>query len=64
MEATPLNLVEIFFSKLARTLLRGIRVDSKPELKVRIERYLDEVNEEPIAFKWKYKLETISGTES
>lgn len=58
-----LNLVEIFFSKLARTLLRGIRVDSKPELRARIERYLDEVNEEPVVFKWKYKLETISGTD-
>lgn len=58
-----LNLVEIFFSKLARTLLRGIRVASKPELKIRIERYLQEVNEEPAVFKWKYKLETISGSD-
>ena len=58
-----LNLVEIFFSKLARTLLRGIRVASKPELKIRIERYLQEVNEEPTVFKWKYKLETISGSD-
>jgi transposase len=56
-----LNLVESFFSKLARTLLRGIRVGSKPELKTRIELYLNEVNEEPTVFKWKYKLETISG---
>jgi transposase len=59
-----LNLIEIFFSKLARTLLRGIRVGSKPELKTRIERYLDEVNQEPVVFKWKYKLETISGPDS
>ena len=56
-----LNLVESFFSKLARTLLRGIRVGSKPELKSRIELYLDEVNQEPTVFKWKYKLESISG---
>jgi transposase len=56
-----LNLVESFFSKLARTLLRGIRVSSKPELKTRIELYLDEVNQEPTVFKWKYKLETVSG---
>lgn len=30
-----LNLIEVFFSKLARTLLRGIRVSSKQELKER-----------------------------
>jgi transposase len=54
-----LNLVESFFGKLARTLLRGIRVSSKAELKDRIELYLKEVNEEPVLFKWKYKLETL-----
>lgn len=54
-----LNLVEAFFGKLARTLLRGIRVSSKAELKARIELYLKEVNEEPVVFKWKYKLETL-----
>ena len=54
-----LNLVESFFGKLARTLLRGIRVSSKAELKDRIELYLKEVNEEPVVFKWKYKLETL-----
>ena len=54
-----LNLVESFFGKLARTLLRGIRVSSKAELKTRIELYLKEVNEEPVVFKWKYKLETL-----
>jgi transposase len=54
-----LNLVESFFGKLARTLLRGIRVRSRAELKTRIELYLKEVNEEPVVFKWKYKLETL-----
>lgn len=54
-----LNLIESFFGKLARTLLRGIRVSSKAELKARIELYLKEVNEEPVVFKWKYKLETL-----
>jgi transposase len=54
-----LNLVECFFGKLARTLLRGIRVSSKAELKTRIELYLKEINEEPVVFKWKYKLETL-----
>ena len=52
--------MESFFGKLARTLLRGIRVNSKQELRARIELYLQEVNEEPTVFKWKYKLETLA----
>jgi transposase len=40
-----LNLIESFFGKMAKTLLRGIRVKSKEELKTRIEMYLREVNE-------------------
>jgi transposase len=55
-----LNLIESFFGKMAKTLLRGIRVKSKEELKTRIEVYLHEVNEEPVVFRWKYKLETLS----
>jgi len=51
-----LNLIECFFSKLARVLLRGIRVASKPELKTRIEQYLEEVNQDPVIFKWKKTL--------
>ena len=35
-----LNLIESFFGKLAKTLLRGIRVSSKAELRTRIEMYL------------------------
>lgn len=55
-----LNLVESFFGKLARTLLRGIRVSSKQELRTRIELYLQEVNEEPVVFKWKYKVQELA----
>lgn len=55
-----LNLIESFFGKMAKTLLRGIRVASQDELKARIELYLREVNEEPVVFRWKYKLETLS----
>ena len=55
-----LNLIESFFGKMAKTLLRGIRVNSIEELKARIELYLKEVNETPVVFRWKYKLETIS----
>jgi hypothetical protein len=35
-------------------------VKSKEELKTRIEMYLRELNEEPVVFRWKYKLETLS----
>ncbi|EQD59093.1 transposase [mine drainage metagenome] len=31
--ASWLNIIEMFFSKMARSMLRGIRVDSKDELK-------------------------------
>ena len=52
-----LNLVESFFGKMARTMLRGIRVASKNELKERILKYLDEVNEAPVIFRWKYGID-------
>lgn len=55
-----LNLIESFFGKMAKTLLRGIRVASAEELKTRIELYIKEVNETPVVFRWKYKLETLS----
>ena len=55
-----LNLIESFFGKMAKTLLRGIRVASAHELKARIELYLKEVNETPVVFRWKYRLETLS----
>ncbi len=55
-----LNLIESFFGKMAKTLLRGVRVASADELKARIELYRKEVNETPVVFRWKYKLETLS----
>jgi len=51
--------MESFFDKLVKTLLRGIRVHSKEELRARLELYLQEVNQEPVVFKWKYKLEML-----
>ncbi len=55
-----LNLIESFFGKMAKTLLRGIRVVSADELKARIDQYLKEVNEAPVVYRWKYKPETLS----
>jgi transposase len=54
-----LNLIEMFFSKMSRTFLREIRVKSKDELKDRILKYIDEINDDPVVFKWKYKLDEI-----
>jgi transposase len=51
-----LNLVEGFFSKMARSMLRHIRVASKAELKARIFAYLDELNRDPVIHSWTYKI--------
>lgn len=55
-----LNLIESFFGKMAKTLLRGIRVASADELTTRINFYFKEINEAPVVFRWKYKLENLS----
>jgi transposase len=47
-----LNLVEGFFSKLARSVLRHIRVASKQELQDRIVAAMDEFNRRPIVHTW------------
>ncbi len=54
-----LNLIEGFFSKMIKQMLRGIRVQTKEELTNRIYLYFDEVNQEPVVFHWKYKLGDI-----
>ncbi len=52
-----LNLIEGFFSKMARSMLRHIRVASKQELKDRIMAYLDDINRDPVVHKWTYRLD-------
>jgi len=51
-----LNLVEGFFSKLARSVLRHIRVASKQELKDRLIAAMDHFNRDPVVHTWSYKL--------
>ena len=58
-----LNMVEGFFSKMTRQMLRGIRVKSKEEFTNRIYKYFAEINEEPIVFHWKYNLDDIDVSE-
>lgn len=51
-----LNLIEGFFSKFARSVLRHIRVASKHELKERIMAGIDDINRHPVIHTWSYKL--------
>src|ERR1700716_2810926 len=51
-----LNLVEGFFSKLARSVLRHIRVASKHELRERLLAGIEDVNRHPVIHTWSYKL--------
>ena len=55
-----LNLIETFFAKMAKTFLRGLTVSSKAELKQRIKKYLEEVNQAPVISRWTHGLETVS----
>jgi transposase len=54
-----LNLVEGFFSKMTRQMLKGIRVSDKDELIMRIYKYFDEINESPVIYHWKYHMDQI-----
>ena len=54
-----LNLIEGFFSKLARSVLRHIRVADKQELKRRILAQIDRINRNPVVHKWTYKLKGV-----
>jgi transposase len=55
-----LNLAEGFFSKMARSMLRHIRVTSKDELKARIFTYLEDLNREPIIHTWTYQIDAAA----
>lgn len=62
--ASWLNLVESFFSKMTKQMLKGIRVKCKEELVQRIYTYFDEINAEPVVFHWTWHLGDIDPTES
>jgi transposase len=57
--ASWLNLVEGFFSKMTKQMLRGIRVSSKQELEDRIYKYFDEINAEPVVYHWGWNLDDV-----
>ena len=62
VHASWLNLIEMFFAKLAQQCLRGIRVDSAEELETRLQQYLDWVNTDPVPFRWRWRLESANPT--
>ena len=55
-----LNMVESFFSKMTKQMLKGIRVHSKEELTERIYSYFKEINADPIVYHWTYKMDEIN----
>lgn len=59
-----LNLIEGFFSKITKQMLKGIRVNSKEELANRIYLYFDEVNRDPVVYHWTYRMDEISVEEA
>jgi len=59
-----LNMIESFFSKMTRQMLKGIRVLSKEELVERIYQYFCEINQDPVVFRWKYKMKDFSPGEN
>lgn len=59
-----LNLIESFFSKMTKQMLRGIRVKSKEELAARIYQYFEEINKDPVVYHWTYKMDEISTEEA
>ena len=62
--ASWLNLVESFFSKMTKQMLRNIRVKTKDELVIRIYKYFDEINETPVVYHWTWNLDDIDASET
>ena len=58
-----LNMIESFFGKMTKQMLRGIRVKTKQELIDRIYQYFEEVNQEPVVYHWKYRMSEIDVSE-
>ena len=61
--ASWLNLIEGFFSKMTKQMLKGIRAGTKDELVTRIYKYFEEINAEPVVYKWSWHLDDIDPTE-
>jgi hypothetical protein len=54
-----LNMLESIFSKFSRVCLHGIRVNSKEELSKRIYECFDEINKQPVTYRWKNEMDEL-----
>lgn len=59
-----LNMIESFFGKMTKQMLKGICVNSKDELSERIYRYFNENNADPNVYHWTYKMDEINPDEA
>ena len=64
VRASWLNLIERLFAKLAKQCLRGIRMEAAEELETRLQPYLDGVNQDPVPFRWQWRLESADPPDS
>lgn len=64
VHASWLNLIEMFFAKLAKQCLRGVHVESTEELATRLQQYLDGMNPDPVLFRGKWRLESADPPDS
>jgi hypothetical protein len=55
-----LNLIEVFYSKIARSFLRYIHAETKADLIERIYQGIEEINQEPVVFRWQCKMKEIA----
>ena len=44
---------------MVRMSLRGLRVNSKDELREHIQSWLDECNADPVPFRWRWKMDEV-----
>ena len=54
-----LNLIEGYFSKLARSVLRHIRVASPEELRQRLLAAIERINRKPVVHTWKWRIAEV-----
>ncbi|MCY0878175.1 MAG: IS630 family transposase [Firmicutes bacterium] len=57
--ASWLNLIAVFFAKLSKQCLKGIRVNSAEELADRILAYIDWLHQDPMPFRWRWAPHTV-----
>ena len=57
--ASWMNLIESFFGRMSRQMLRGIRVSTKEELRDRIYAWFEEFNEDPSPYRWTWGIDGI-----